>query len=54
MESRCHDTRATPRPLSRERELTETDDPICCCEPEPRWQELADELGLEVEPGCAD
>jgi hypothetical protein len=27
--------------------ITECDDPICCCEPEPRWRALAEELERE-------
>jgi hypothetical protein len=27
--------------------ITECDDPICCCEPEPRWRGLAEELERE-------
>jgi hypothetical protein len=27
--------------------ITECDDPICCCEPEPRWQALAEEMERE-------
>ena len=28
--------------------ITECDDPICCCEAEPRWRVVAEELGREV------
>lgn len=28
--------------------ITEADDPCCACEPEPRWQQLAEELEREA------
>jgi hypothetical protein len=31
--------------------VTWCDDPICCCEAEPRWQQVADQLAEDKGPG---
>ena len=39
--------RTEPRARSMHEGITECDDPICCCEPEPRWRELAEQMERE-------
>jgi hypothetical protein len=42
--------RPAPAPRASIHEgVTECDDPICCCEPEPRWREVAAEMELASE-----
>jgi hypothetical protein len=43
------DEKRSRRPPARSMHegITECDDPICCCEPEPRWQALAEEMERE-------
>lgn len=42
------DRRRFPHVRTMHEDVTECDDPACCCEPEPRWRELGEQLHREA------
>ena len=55
MSSEPFDAGRHPDPAQRVRtihdDVSACEDGICCCEPEPRWEALGEELGIEGDAG---